>query len=151
MTIDCLNAFDESVRLELPSNGKLTPQLRWVLLNGHCHSFALAVHRLTNWPLVGKIAHGEIEHVFCQMPDGRLVDAEGAKCPEELFDLSTDLRLQVLPSGFEFLAKDGWLKSVEDVLIPFARTRLEEVRQENGEEFHVSEYPIWKKPSSTGA
>jgi len=38
----------------------------------------LALRRLTRWPLVGKTADGEIEHVFCQMPDGKLVDAEGA-------------------------------------------------------------------------
>jgi hypothetical protein len=148
MKIDCLNALDQLVKFELPENGQLTPQLRWVLVNGHCHSFALAVHGLTNWPMVGRIAHGEIEHVLCQMPDGMLVDAEGAtKCPEELFDLSSDPGFQVLPPGFEFLAKNGWLKSIEDVLVPFAQTRLQEVRQENGEEFHESEYPFWQSVS----
>lgn len=133
MTIDCFNALEELVQFELPNYGKLTPQLRWVLMNSHCHSFALAIHSLTRWPMVGKIAGGEIEHVFCQMPDGKLADAEGAaKWPEELFGLNSDPGYRLLPPNFEFLAKDGWLKSVEGVLIPFAQTRIEEVKQENG-------------------
>jgi len=61
---------------------------------------------------------------------------------EELFDLSIDPGFCVLPSGYEFPAKDGWLKPIEGVFMPFAQTRLEEVRQENGDEFHLSEYPF---------
>ena len=143
MTIDCFNASEELVEFELPENRRLTPQLRWVLMNGHCHSFALAIRRLTDWPIVGKVTNGEIEHVFCQMPDGRLVDAESAmEWPEELFDSGSDPGFQVLHPGFEFLAKDGWLKSVADVLIPFAQARLSELKEENGETAHVPAYPF---------
>lgn len=143
MTIDCFNALEELVQFELPNYGKLTPQLRWVLMNSHCHSFALAIHSLTRWPMVGKIAGGEIEHVFCQMPDGKLADAEGAaKWPEELFGLNSDPGYRLLPPNFEFLAKDGWLKSVEGVLIPFAQTRIEEVKQENGVTVYAPTYPF---------
>jgi len=121
MTIDCLNALDELVQFELPEDGRLTAQLRWVLMNSHCHSFALAIQRLTDGQLVAKVTNREIVHILCQLPDGRLVDAECTmKYPEEeLFDLSSDLGLRVLHFGYEFLPKDGWLKSVEDVLFPF--------------------------------
>ncbi len=122
MTIDCLSALEELVKFELPNYGKITPQLRWVLMNSHCHSFALAIHRLTSWPLVGKVTNGEIEHVLCQMPDGRLLDAEVAmKYPEEPFSLNSDPGFRLLPPDFEFLAEDGWLRSVEDVLNPFVK------------------------------
>jgi hypothetical protein len=30
MTIDCLNALEQLVQFDLPSDGRLTPQLRWV-------------------------------------------------------------------------------------------------------------------------
>lgn len=143
MTIDCLTAWDRLVQFELPEDGNLTPQLRWVLVNGHCHSFALAIHHLTDWPLVAKIADGEIDHVHCQMPDGRLLDAEVAAIyPEDAFDPGSDPGFQVLPSGFEFPAEDGWLKSIEDVLIPFAQMRLEEVKHESDETFHYAAYPF---------
>jgi len=143
MTIDCLDAWDQLVKFELPEHGNLTPQLRWVLMNGHCHSFALAIHRLTDWPIVGRIKYGKVEHVFCQMPDRRLVDAEfAARWPQEDFDVRRGLGFRVLPPDVEFLPKDGWLKSIEDVLIPFAKTRIEEVTQEDGESFHYSKYPF---------
>ena len=143
MTIDCFNAIEELVQFELPEDCKLTPQLRWVLMNSHCHSFALAIHRLTSWPMVGRVTNGVIEHVLSQMPDGRLLDAEVAtKYPEELFGLSSVPGFRLLPPKFEFLAKDGWLKSVEGVLIPFAQTRIEEVKQENGVTVYVPIYPF---------
>jgi hypothetical protein len=143
MKIDCFNAVDQLVQFELPEDGKLSPQLRWVLTNGHCHSFALALHRLTNWPIVGRIRHGKVEHVFCQMPDGRLVDAECLMIlPEELSDARSDPEFHALHLGSEFLPEDGWLNSVEDVLIPFAQTRLEELTRENGETFHYASYPF---------
>lgn len=142
-TIPCFNILDELVQFELPNDGKLTPQVRWVLMNSHCHSFALAIRRLTRWPLVGKTADGEIEHVFCQMPDGRLLDSEVAtKYPAELFGLRSDPGFRLLPPDFEFLAKDGWLNSVEGVLIPFAQTWIEEVKQENGVTVYAQIYPF---------
>ena len=146
MTIDCFNAVDELVQFELPKDGRLTAQLRWVLMNSHCHSFSLAIQRLTDWRLVAKVTNGEIVHVLCQMSDARLVDAECTmKYPEEeLFDPSNDPGFRLLPPGFEFLAKDGWLKSIEDVLIPFAQTRIEELEDEIDEVFHMSEYPFWQ-------
>ena len=145
MKIDCLSAVEELVQFELPESSSLTPQLRWVLMNGHCHSFALAIHRITDWPLVARVTNAEIEHVFCQMPDGRLLDAEVAAIyPEETFDTGSDPGFRMLPPRFEFLAEDGWLKSIEDVLIPFAHTRLEEVMQENNETIHYASYPFLK-------
>jgi len=144
MKIDCLNTLDELVQFELPEGAKLTPELCWVLMNSHCHSFALALHRLTDWPLVAKVTNGELEHVLCQMPDGRLVDAQCTmKYPEEqLLDLSSDPGLRVLHSGYEFLSKDGWLKSVEDVLTPFAQQRLEELELETSETGYETVYPF---------
>ena len=56
---------------------------------------------------------------------------------EELFDSGSDPGFELLHPGFEFLAKDGWLKSVADVLIRFAQARLSELKEENGETAHV--------------
>ena len=143
MTIDCYDAWDRLVQFELPDSGKLTPQFRWVLTNGHCHSFAQALLRLTSWPMVGRIKQGKVEHVFCQMPDGRLVDAEGStKYPKESFDLDSGPGFRLLPYDFQFSAGDGWLKSVEEVLIPFAHERLEELKQEDDETLHPTQYPF---------
>jgi hypothetical protein len=145
MTIDCYDARDRLVQFELPDNGKLTPQFRWVLTNGHCHSFAQALQRLTSWQMVGRIKQGKVEHVFCQMPDGRLVDAElTVKRQGERLNAWRGLRFRFLPPNFHFSAEDGWLSSIENVLIPFAQTRLEELKRESGEEFHFSEYPFWQ-------
>lgn len=146
MKIDCLNILDELVQFELPKDGKLTPQLRWVLMNGHCHSFALAIRHLTGWPLVAKITDANIDHLLCQMPVGKLVDAEAAtEYPKELFESPSSPGSRRLHSGYEFLPKDGWLKSVEDALIPFARRRLEELEQQGGDKFQPSEYPFGEK------
>ena len=35
------NLFNEKVWMDLPENGELTPEARWIFVNGHCHSFAL--------------------------------------------------------------------------------------------------------------
>lgn len=53
---------------------------------GDCHIFALAVHKLTGWPIATfDYEHdptGSI-HAFNIMPDGRLIDVEGIHDPNE--------------------------------------------------------------------
>ena len=64
------------------------------------------------------------------------------KSPDELFETQNRLGLRVLDSSFEFLPQHGWLKSVEGVLIPFAQTRIEELRQDNGVTVYAPMYPF---------
>jgi hypothetical protein len=48
-------------------------------LTGGCGLLALAVHRITGWPLAEML---EPYHVLVRMPDGRLLDAAGSHAPD---------------------------------------------------------------------
>jgi hypothetical protein len=50
-----------------------------IFTRGHCHSFALAVHELTGWPIVGLFVDYDSMAWHCvnRTPDGRLFDILG--------------------------------------------------------------------------
>jgi deoxyribose-phosphate aldolase len=57
-------------------------------VRGHCHHFAIGLHRLTGWPLAvlwdrepssEEGADPLIKHVFCMTPDGLAIDVEGTR------------------------------------------------------------------------
>jgi hypothetical protein len=117
----------------LPKDGRLTPELRWILTNGHCHSFALALHLVTGWPLVGIYDNG-LRHVLCQRPDWVIVDARQAHPSTRARLLSPLERFRLWQRG------DGWLKPVHRLLTPFAQDRVEELGQQD-RDFHEYKYP----------
>lgn len=54
--------------------------VKHVFTNGHCHSFAMALRSLTDWPLFGLFGPFDDDmpsHVVVQAPSGTLVDIEG--------------------------------------------------------------------------
>lgn len=52
---------------------------------GYCHALALALNEETGWPIVGlKGPAGYADHFLVQRPDGRLVDAHGARTEAEV-------------------------------------------------------------------
>lgn len=50
-----------------------------VFTNGHCHSLAFALHKLTGWDLIAAGTHEECEprHIAVQSPTGRIFDVNG--------------------------------------------------------------------------
>lgn len=64
-------------------------------VGGRCHHFAVALHRMTGWPIAALwrrpagdgfdlSPHPTPIHVFCVEPSGRAVDAEGLSSFEEI-------------------------------------------------------------------
>lgn len=54
---------------------------------GYCHALALALHELTEWPIVGLWSAGRsggLDHYVVQRPDGALVDVRGAHAQDDL-------------------------------------------------------------------
>jgi hypothetical protein len=133
------NIFDEKIWLELPDNGELTPEARWIFGNGHCHSFALAIRKLTGWKLVvknHKNLRGQINHVLV---------AVGNRTPLTLIDSEKTL---VLPDPspdiegvtYKFRGR-GWLKAEVEIALPFARTRLAELEHESANAHYPVRHP----------
>jgi hypothetical protein len=66
---------------ELPDDGEITEDVITAFMNGHCHSFALAMHQETGWPIMG-IRYGSIFSspghcvVYCPQLDD-YIDIEG--------------------------------------------------------------------------
>ena len=54
-------------------------EVRDVFSHGQCHSFALALHKLTGWPLFAMYEKNtsRAHHVVVQHPSGDFVDVEG--------------------------------------------------------------------------
>ncbi len=137
MKIRCYDVRDRIVLFDLPENGVLTPQVRWVLMNAHCHSFALALSRLTNWSLVGTRHGRAVDHVFCARPDPlTLIDAAGTLVyDEEIMPPIREL------DGYKFAGK-SWLRLEVDAVMPFAESRLKEIEREDARAFYSQEYPF---------
>jgi hypothetical protein len=125
--IECYDIQDRKVLFELPKNGELTPQMRWVLMNGHCHSFALALNKLAKWPIVAKHDSDAIIHVYCRRPKPKaLVDAGGT------IPIRGTLSRNFRPlTDYRLLETDGWLKPEVDLVMPFAESRLKEIESED--------------------
>ena len=66
---------------ELPSDGSINDEVFEAFTTGHCHSLALALNKLTGWPIYGAGAPWDTEdspaHVFVKHPSGRFVDITG--------------------------------------------------------------------------
>ena len=128
MRIRAYNIYDEKIWLDLPDNGELTPEARWVFAAGHCHSFALAIQRLTGWKLVvrkRKSRSGSVQHVFVAVEGRTPLTLIDSNCTWVVEGQSPDI------PGVQCKFKvEGWLKAEVDLALPFARTRLAELEQE---------------------
>jgi hypothetical protein len=154
--INYRNILRKIEKFPLPSDGRFTPELRWVLTNGHCHSFALALNRVTCWKLMGKITaycdySDGLDHLYCMKEPGVLVDANNLhRFNAEFFiDLHQWQRgcsgfLEV-PLNYPFRSSVGWLAPQVDKLVPFAEERVRELETETIPTVHPIEYPTPKK------
>ena len=93
-----------------------------------CHSLARAIHRLTGWQLcvMGRVEGPVAEagdHVVCRMPDGRLVDIEGAW---DQNDRWKHMRA-VTPVSESTVRRLGWDGQNIRAAMPFARQVVEKV------------------------
>lgn len=81
--------------VELPANrgglvmlGELDANARLTFMNGQCHSFAVALHEHTGWPIIGVAwseMWGDFGHFVCYDEDNdRYVDITGAHTEEEI-------------------------------------------------------------------
>ena len=79
---------------ELPADGTINRNAEHAFTRGQCHAFALAMHRLTGWQLIGLFEdkwewRDYLEgvdtpgHVVVQSPDGHYVDVTGTNALEE--------------------------------------------------------------------
>lgn len=112
-----------------------------VFTRGQCHSFALALHKLTGWELavlcyddfvgddvliVGMDAENapyppaDGDHVICIRPDGYFVDIYGAWLPGERWH---SLRTAVVVPAEEVLNL-GWDAVLPEKAMPFAKALL---------------------------
>lgn len=115
---------------ELPE-GILSRKAKFVFSHGHCHSFALALARLTGGTLYAhRHGSGRIRHIWVRLPDSNtLVDAE------EKFELDPQCaaqhaRLAPLPKGYKFTGR-GWRKAQPEKAMSFAKARLAELTLTN--------------------
>ena len=73
-------------------------EVRQVFTAGNCHSFALAVSKLTGWPLAAIFRREDTDeiasHVFCQKPDGNYFDVNGTQSAE---DIESQFRGEIKP------------------------------------------------------
>lgn len=86
-TLQCYTLTAHSGRYTL-TPGVIDRNAKLCFTRGHCHSFALAVHKLTGWPLYGlqsaylRAAGDTPYHVVVKMPDGDFMDIGGGAALE---------------------------------------------------------------------
>lgn len=82
-----VNCFFGHTLVQLDDNWETA---RDVFSKGNCHSFALAVAKLTGWELCAKFyreGNPIPGHVFVKTPDGKYFDVEGLHDPEAFMKL----------------------------------------------------------------
>jgi hypothetical protein len=112
---DRLEAEDEELdRLESVSD---LMKVRYMYLAGDCDAFAVALHRVTGWPIrrVSSEEHGSMHRVV-QAPDGRLLDAAGWIDESELCRRYAVQQVTLSPPGGEELAFVSGLDDEEGIV-----------------------------------
>jgi hypothetical protein len=105
--------------------GVLDEGARVTFTNGHCHSLALAIHRLTGWAICGAdYATDDFEgyehvpnHVFIQRPDGEYLDVTGVFDPGEQWGWDVE---EIDPERVEGNFEDCYLAERADDARPWA-------------------------------
>jgi hypothetical protein len=99
--------FDDEV-LEDMEEWPAEKRIRHAFLRGECDYFAVALHRMTGWPIRGVFSNdiGPLHRVV-EAPDGRLLDASGWTSLEALrkrYKLKKRAVLTMSPPGDEEMA-----------------------------------------------
>jgi hypothetical protein len=94
-----VNGFGYTIKCDITSSSK-EEEIKRVFSYGNCHSLALAMHKLTGWPLMGVYRKSDMydgipSHVVVKDPLGRYVDVEGFRYPSEFEQdwVATSLKL----------------------------------------------------------
>ena len=113
--------------------GVLDESARDVFMRGHCHSLALALSELLPDAILmgawygNEDLGGDLEHVFVCLPDGRMLDVNGATYEET--DIIEDHAgwIEILDwEELQALLSRGYFRPArEDDAMPFARTLIE--------------------------
>jgi hypothetical protein len=99
--------------------GEVNSLASTVFMNGQCHSLALAIHRLTGWPMLGLLdREKDIMHVIVQSPQGYF-DVNGVK--PELWKHPYEV-VEIRPE--EVLNLEGYFKPQPRRAKSFAKTLL---------------------------
>lgn len=107
-------------------------RIEFVFTRGHCHSLALALHKLTGWPLVGlfdgNAPKGCASHVCVLTPENKVLDIGGADADHrwEYFcnvEKITEARIKEWEDMRE-LEGHGYTRRNVEGAIPFAKRVL---------------------------
>jgi hypothetical protein len=112
------------------------PEVQYTFSNGQCHSLALALHRLTGWPLrvlcrrYGSEPSDDLLaarsgiHVVVEDPTGRFVDIDGPWNPKAPANWAWEHTIPV-PVSSRAVRRLGWDRIDSRAALPFARAVLQ--------------------------
>lgn len=108
--------------------GILDDRAALAFTNGHCHSLALALHRVTRTEMVGFTrTERPFEHVLVRSEDGRLIDIRGARTPAEVIADGGQLSGINQMTLRHLVDECGWVPADPDAASAWVRPLLEQV------------------------
>lgn len=139
-TVEYFCGWIGKTTIEIDADGKvLNADALMAFTHGQCHSFALAVHKLTGWTLAAiafddsyfgreDIYSGERDaepaHILCLTPEGRLFDIHGLDAADNLSRAEKEYRVQPTDE-VRIRSLETYLIPNLEAALPFARTLLE--------------------------
>ena len=139
MKIEYFGDFGTRVPVELNEDGVIDEDVIKTFVCGHCHSFALTLHKKTGWPIVGFICEETNDTpnspghcaVYCPQLDD-YIDVSGPGAFERYRDDNGDTEVKFFAVE-EIPQFDGYLPLRTEVAEPFAETVLHELLDIHGE------------------
>jgi len=112
--------------------GRLDNAARCIFSYGHCHSLALALNKLTAWPLCGMGFNFYDDKLFTDMPGHIFVKAPGCYVdihgPMQWHSVYSDVRVMDLKEVRHWISLShlgGYRKPDLRLAMPYARTLLQ--------------------------
>lgn len=111
----------------LDANGQIGLEEIDAFTTGHCHSFALAVNKLTSWPIYAGIGdydtYDSPKHVFNRSPKG-FIDVEGLNLRK--FDRFNEVIPVSVREAKKFV---DYLKPRPSMAMPYAETLINKYKE----------------------
>ena len=117
--------------INLDNRGRIGRNAEIVFTQGHCHSFAAALHTLTGWPIVGFVCHSidnrkdSPGHVACKISKREYCDILGPGALVRQKEKYPDTRVYKLGYSDISSGLDCYLPLAVEKAIPFAKTMLQ--------------------------
>lgn len=110
-------------------DGVIDAEAKYAFTRGHCHSLALALHKITGWPLVGLFPEFNPyipTHIVVRSPRG-LLDIEGLGADLEWVGRRACNAVDMTEASVArlYAEPDCYLEPEIDVAMPFAQRLLE--------------------------